>query len=309
MNIFVKIHQTRKATLAATQSKITVAMIHNTVETIWDRRFSSGSSNRLEREKRARPRQIDRTLSTSPVKFAQDHPRLCHPSAKLHGRFRKNRYARGGLFVATKENTFKTFALSTALKNALEQFWPSHSERRIVRAGSDALRIGRRVFAVGIAQVTRRGFELAHFGQTVTTSLAVRFDEVSLIGHHENAAVGTVRSTQAAANAVVLNDDLKVLAAVNRVHRTADHAMRIEAGTARGRDDEIREPLAISQQTRDGNPVRMTSMLFDATSGALVAAGASIQIEDENASAFVKSLVHVVGEQAFPGFFTSEAGE
>src|SRR5687768_8071492 len=106
-----------------------------------------------------------------------------------------------------------------------------------MRAGSNTLRIGRSIFAMRIAQVAGRSFKLADFQCTVSARWIVRLNELPLVGHHENAAVRTIRSAQSAADAVILDDDLEMLAAMNGIHRAAHHAMRIEAGAARSGDD------------------------------------------------------------------------
>src|SRR5688500_3951109 len=100
---------------------------------------------------------------------------------------------------------------------------------------------------------------------------------------------------------MILNDDLKMFAAMNGVHGTADHAVWIEAGTARGRDDEIGESFPIAKQARNRHTVRVPAMFLDATSRALIAASAAVQIEDENAPSFVEPLVYVIGQQTFSG--------
>lgn len=144
---------------------------------------------------------------------------------------------------------------STTSQDALQQLRTGHTERCIVRAGGNALRFRRRIFSVGIAQVARRSFELADHRDAAPRSRVMSFDKFSPVGFHENTAVGAVRGTQAAANAMVLNDDLKMFAAMDGVHGAADHAVRIEAGTARGRHDEVGESFPIAKQTRNRDAV------------------------------------------------------
>ena len=105
-----------------------------------------------------------------------------------------------------------------------------------------------------VAEVAGGGFERRD------TSLAVgipfqRRNRLELVGRHENASVGTIRGAQAAADAMVFNDDLKMSPAMNGVHRAADHAMRVGARAARSGDDIFVEALAIAQQSWQGHSV------------------------------------------------------
>ncbi len=55
---------------------------------------------------------------------------------------------------------------------------------------------------------------------------------------------------------MVLDDDLKVLSAMNGIDRAPDHAMWIRAGPTGGGDQEIIQALSGPEQARDRNSVR-----------------------------------------------------
>ena len=123
-------------------------------------------------------------------------------------------------------------------------------------------------------------------------------NSVSVVRYHENAAVRTVFGAQAAPDAVVLDDNLKVLASMNGVDGTSDHAMWIGAGPTGGSDHEIIQPLSGAEQARDRNTVRLRSVLFDTALGAGVAPRAVIQVEHKDALTFIEPLFDILVEHS-----------
>ena len=97
---------------------------------------------------------------------------------------------------------------------------------------------------------------------------------------------------------MILDNDLKMFAAMNGIDRTSDHAMRIGAGSARGRDHKMVQTSSISEQTWDRDPVRRCAMPLDATFGACITPRAVIQVEHENALALIETLRNVCIEDA-----------
>ena len=121
---------------------------------------------------------------------------------------------------------------------------------------------------------------------------------ISFVRYHEDAAVGTVFGAQAAPDAVVLYDDLKVLASMNGVDGTSDHAMWIRAGPTGGSDHKIIQALSGPEQARYRNTVRLRPMLLDTALGACVAPRAVIQVEYENALTLIQTLRDVIIEDS-----------
>src|SRR5262249_10999305 len=121
------------------------------------------------------------------------------------------------------------------------------------------------------------------------------FHDVPLVRHHENISIRAIRGAQTAANAVIFDHDLEMFAAMNRIDRTTRHAVWIGAGATRNRDEIIAEAATVAQQTCDRHAVRFVAMLTDATFGAFVATRAQIHVEHENALAFIKTLLNVLG--------------
>src|SRR5581483_6419897 len=97
-------------------------------------------------------------------------------------------------------------------------------------------------------------------------------------------AVRTVARAESAADAPVLDDHLERVATADRADGAADHAQRIAALPARGRDEVLVEPEAVADEPRDA-VVRV-----GAGADALVAARALLEIEDEQALRFEQSL-------------------
>src|SRR5207244_4439891 len=122
-------------------------------------------------------------------------------------------------------------------------------------------------------------------------------DTSLFIWHHEDITIGTVIRAQPATDAVILDDNLQVLAAMDRVHRTADHAMRIGARAAGGANEEVLEAETVPEHARDGHAVRYSAVLLNAALGAFVASRAKIHVEHEKAPAFVETLLDIIAEQ------------
>ena len=93
---------------------------------------------------------------------------------------------------------------------------------------------------------------------------------------------------------MILDHDLEMLAAVDRIDRTAGHAMRVGARAARCRDEIIAEAPPIAQQSRDRQAVRIVAVLLGCSPRAFVAARAEIHVEHEDALALVEALLDVL---------------
>src|SRR4051812_16400065 len=87
---------------------------------------------------------------------------------------------------------------------------------------------------------------------------------------------------------------------MNGVNRTSRHAMRVGAGPAGGGDEKVIEASTGPQQAWDRNAVRFGSVRFDTGPGARIAPRAVIQVEHENALAFIKALLDILIEDSVP---------
>ena len=180
--------------------------------------------------------------------------------------------------------------------HALEQLWPGHAKRRIVRTGGHTGWPRRGQITARVAKITVRRLQLANdMGSPHVLRIGHR-NPMSFVRDHENAAVWTVFGAQAAPDAMILDHDLEVFASMNRIDGTSDHAMWIGAGPTRGRDHEVVQALPGAKQTRNRNPVRLRPMSLDATPRAGIATGAIVQVEDKNALTFVETLLDIVVE-------------
>lgn len=101
-----------------------------------------------------------------------------------------------------------------------------------MRTGRYAGGTGKRAITRRIAKITIRCFELGDAAIGPDADGIGDLNVAALVRQHKYAAIGTVLSAQAAADAVVLNHNLKVFSAMNRIHRASDHAMWICAGAA-----------------------------------------------------------------------------
>ena len=81
--------------------------------------------------------------------------------------------------------------------------------------------------AIGVAQIAREGLGPGDRPGLAGVVGISHFREVEQVTLHEDVAIRTVARAQAATNAMVLNDDLHVLAAVDRIDRATDHAISI----------------------------------------------------------------------------------
>ena len=158
----------------------------------------------------------------------------------------------------------------------LEKLVAGHAMGGVVRAGGDATRVRRGSLVVGVAQVAIDRFHLRWLIRRVSF---VRLDE--------DATVGTIRRAKTAADAVVLDDDLHVLAAVDGVDRAAGHAVGRVAGTASRGDHVVGETLSVAEHPGHGHAVRFGAVALDAAARAFVAAGAAIEVEHEHTARFV----------------------
>ena len=113
---------------------------------------------------------------------------------------------------------------------------------------------------------------------------------------HVDIAIRAILGAQAAADAPVLDDDLARLVAADRAHRAADHAIGVEARAARAGHQELVEPQALADQP--GHPL----MRVGAGLGALVAARALHQVEDEQALGVHQPLIQEGLERLFVRF-------
>ena len=149
-----------------------------------------------------------------------------------------------------------------------------------------------------IAKIAVGGLKLADDVSSPDALRVGHCNRISFVRYHENAAVGAVLGAQSASDAMVLDHDLKVLASMNGVDGTSDHAMWIRAGPAGGCDHEIIQASSGSKQARDRNTVGRRPVLLDTALGAGVAPRAFIQVEHENALTFIKTLLDVLVENS-----------
>ena len=102
---------------------------------------------------------------------------------------------------------------------------------------------------------------------------------------HINVAVWTIAGALAAADAPILDNDLHRVAAANGADRTTDHAQRIAATAAGGRDQELVEAQSVADQAAHA------VVRIGAGAHALIASRAAIQIEHQQTLSLHQSLV------------------
>lgn len=131
--------------------------------------------------------------------------------------------------------------------HAFEELRPSHAEGCVVRAGCDTSRPRRGKVTARITEIAVSRLQVA--GE-VSVAGKVRLGHghsITFVRNHEDAAIWAILGAQPTSDAVVLNDNLEVLAPMNGVNRTAHHAMWIGARPAGGGDEEIIQALSGTQ--------------------------------------------------------------
>ncbi len=196
-----------------------------------------------------------------------------------------------------------------SLPQLLQQLRPRHAERRVVRTRRHALRLRDGEIAVRVAQIARRRFQMPDAHCPFRVDGVLHLDFVPLVGQHENTAVRTIRRTQPAPDAVVLDDDLLVPSAMDRIHRTTHHAMRVRTRAATRRHDVIAEAHALAHQPRDAHAVRMMAVFLDASARALVATRAAVQVQHKDALPLVKPLFDVLVERVLADLLAPQPGQ
>ena len=81
------------------------------------------------------------------------------------------------------------------------------------------------------------------------------------------------------------------------VDGAADHAMGIGAGSAGSCDEKLVVAFTVPEESGDGGAVGMSAVLFDAAFGAFVAPRAQVEVEGEDAAAFVEALRNELGDK------------
>ena len=107
---------------------------------------------------------------------------------------------------------------------------------------------------------------------------------------HVDVAVGAKLGAFAAADAPVFDNDLEILLASDRTDRALRHAERVAAGSTGGGDEEMFVAQTIAEQTRDA-VVRL-----GAGADAGIAAGAIVQVDEQEILRFEQSLVQKIVE-------------
>ncbi len=115
---------------------------------------------------------------------------------------------------------------------------------------------------------------------------------------HLDGPVGALLGTALAADAPVFDDDLTLVAAMNRADRAADHAHRVQAGAAGGGHEVLFDARPFEKE-----PALAVVMGADAGLHALVAARAALQVHEHQLLALDQAeLVGALGmEQARAG--------
>jgi hypothetical protein len=108
---------------------------------------------------------------------------------------------------------------------------------------------------------------------------------------------------------VIFDDDLEVFAAVDGIDWATDEAMGIGAGAAGGGDEIVIEADAIAEHAGEWGAVGGVAVLIDAAFGAFVAAGAEVEIEDEDTAAFVEALGDIFLGEGILFLVALESGE
>ena len=192
-----------------------------------------------------------------------------------------------------------------AVQHALQDLLAGEPVGRVVRAGGDTRRRGCGAVIRGVAEVACGRLRLSDRDGARGICVVRRLVDAVPVRHHEDAPIRAILRAQATADAVILDDNLEVLAAVDRIHGAARHAVRIGARAARRGDEHVAELHPVAKQARDGHAVRFRAVLLDAAARAFIAPRAEIQIEREDAPPLIKSLRHEfrtqrIGLQIFP---------
>src|SRR5439155_25765266 len=124
--------------------------------------------------------------------------------------------------------------------------------------------------AVGITCLHPAGIVDADGGQ-VTPVAGAFLDDSRVV--HLNRTIGALLGAALAADAPILDDDLAIVAAVNRADRAADHAHRIQAGSAGGGDQ-----ILVNTRPLEKKPAPAVVMSADTRLHAFVAARAALQV-------------------------------
>src|SRR5262249_36641099 len=122
---------------------------------------------------------------------------------------------------------------------------------------------------------------------------------------HLNRSIRTVLGAGPATDTPVLDDDLAVVAAMDRRDRTRNHAHRVEAGTARCRYQVAPESRAVEEE-----PASAIVMRVDARLDALVAASAAVKVDQHQFLALDQSqLGKLFRELDLVGLFPDRLGQ
>ena len=189
--------------------------------------------------------------------------------------------------------------------DALEELVAGHAVGGFVGASGDAAGVWGMAVAFGIAEVASGGF----LGMGGGGGEGVGMGMGGLVGHHEDAPVGAIIGAEPATDAMIFDDDLEVFAAVDGVDWATDEAMGIGAGAAGGGHEIVIEADAIAEHAGEWGAVGGVAVLIDAAFGAFVAAGAEVEIEDEDTAAFVEALGDIFLGEGILFLVALEAGE
>ena len=185
----------------------------------------------------------------------------------------------------------------------MEELVAGHAVGGFVGASGDAAGVWGMAVAFGIAEVASGGFLGMGGGGGEGMGMG------GLVGHHEDAPVGAIIGAEPATDAVIFDDDLEVFATVDGIDGATDEAMGIGAGAAVGGDELVIEADAIAEQASEWGAVGGVAVLIDAAFGAFVAAGAEVEIEDEDAAAFVEALGDIFLGEGILFLVALESGE
>ena len=182
--------------------------------------------------------------------------------------------------------------------HALEQLRPGHAESSIMRTRRHTGGPRRRQVTDRIAKIAIGGLKLTNEVSSPKVLRVGHRNSISVVGDHEDAPVRTVFGAQAAPDAVILDDNLKVIASMNGVDRTSDHAMWIRAGPTGGSDQEIIQSLSGPEQAWNRNTMCLRPVLLDTAPGAGVATRAVIEVEHKDALTFIEPLFDILVEDS-----------
>src|SRR4051794_6741809 len=112
-------------------------------------------------------------------------------------------------------------------EDALQQLLARHPVSGIMWTRCHTSRLGRGSLALSIAQIAGDSLGARDSVCLPWVLRILHFDLPLLVRHHENVAVGTVGGAKTAPDAMILDDDLQVLAAMDGIDGAAEHAVRI----------------------------------------------------------------------------------